>query len=201
MVVIVPVRRFEDGKTRLADVLSRDERTRLSRHCAERVLAATDMFTRCVVSDDPGVCSWAVEHGAIAVPVGATGLNAALLEALPGIVERHAPSFVAVCHADLPLADELGEIIGAATTDHRPLIITDRESDGTNVMVARTDLISAAGFHYGVGSASRHHDEFARLGVECRIHRHDTLSIDLDTPDDLFHPAVASFVDRLRSAP
>jgi len=201
VVVIIPVRRFEDGKTRLADVLSPAQRTQLSRLCATEVLRASSRFTRCVVSDDDDVCSWARQFGAVPVPVEVQGLNASLSAALPVIVSGHSADFVAVVHADLPLVDGLDEVISRAVIDDRPLIVTDRHGDGTNVLVARADHIEAVGFHYGPGSADRHVAEFSRIGLECAVIIHDTLSIDLDTAADLDHPLVQPVIELISRIP
>ena len=150
-----------------------------------------------MVSDDAEVCTWAREFGAVPISVMARGLNASLTEALPTVVADVGPEFLAIVHADLPLVDGLEDLIRRAATEDRPLIVTDLHGDGTNVLVARASHIESVGFHYGPGSASRHVAEFARVGLQCTVITHDSLSLDLDTPADLDHPLIQPIIERI----
>ena len=191
------MRRFEDAKSRLATALTPSERQHLSRNCAERVLDAAHGFHRVVVCDDLSVAEWAESRDVDTVVVSSVGLNAALDEALPEIIRRFEPDHVVVCHADLPAPHGLRAVVEQAVSTGTPTVITDNHHDGTNVLIAPTSHLSAAGFHYGPGSADRHRDRYALIGAECRVLVHDTLSIDLDRPDDLSHPVVVDLIDQL----
>lgn len=195
--VVVPVRRFEDAKSRLADALTPTERQHLSRNCAERVLDAALGFHRVVVSDDRAVAEWAESLGVEVVMVSSVGLNAALDEALPVIIRRCAPDHIVVCHADLPAPEGLRAVVEQAVSSGVPTVITDKLHDGTNVLIAPTAQLEIAGFHYGPGSAERHREHFERVGTECHVMVHATLSIDLDRPDDLSHPVVIDLIGEL----
>jgi 2-phospho-L-lactate guanylyltransferase (CobY/MobA/RfbA family) len=62
--VLIPVKRFEHAKGRLATLLSSEERILLARWLAERVVAAAGGLPVFVACDDEGVAAWAEAHGA-----------------------------------------------------------------------------------------------------------------------------------------
>ncbi len=63
-IVIVPIRSFDDAKSRLSDVLDPQERTSLVRSMAEQVVRAAHDLPVLIVSDDPEVIQWAESVGA-----------------------------------------------------------------------------------------------------------------------------------------
>ena len=62
--VLIPLRSFDDAKTRLAGVLSPADRRRLAMAMAERVVRAARDLPVHVVSDDADVLRWAERLGA-----------------------------------------------------------------------------------------------------------------------------------------
>ncbi len=182
-VVLVPVKAFTAAKARLAGVLSADQRVRLARWTAERVLAAAGELPTYVACDDEVVAQWATEHGATVLWTPDVGLNAAVndsIEALRG----HGVEHVVVAHGDLPRAHSLASVA-------RPGFVTlvpDRRDDGTNVAGVPT----ATGFQlsYGAGSFRRHLGAAVEAGIAVRVLRDPMLALDIDTPSDLAHPLV-----------
>lgn len=176
-VVLIPIRSFDDGKSRLSDVLEPDERRRLTMRMAARVVAAAQELPVRVVTDDDGVVAWAVRHDVEVLPVGVAGLNPAVTSAVAQVAWAGFTRAI-VAHADLPAADDL-------TILDRPgvCIAPDRDHDGSNVLSVPT----GAGFQfaYGPGSFGRHVSEADRLGLPLTVVDDASLAWDVDDPTDL----------------
>jgi 2-phospho-L-lactate guanylyltransferase len=178
--VVIPIRAFTMGKARLAATLDADERARLGRHCAERVVAAAGDLRTLVVSSDAGVRRWAHERSLTLVDDpgsldGAASLGRAILG--DGGCTR-----VVVAHADLPHARTFAGVIRDET---RPVavIVPCHRDDGTPVLSLPT--AGAFEFSYGPGSYRRHAAEARRRGLAVRVVRDPDLAFDVDVPDDL----------------
>ncbi len=182
--VLIPVKRFEEAKGRLADVLDDDERVRFAAWMAERVLDAVAELPVFVACDDPGVRAWAERRGAAVVWAPGRGLNGAVDDGVGQIVEGGF-DHVVIAHADLARPAPLAAI---ATTG-RIVLVPDRRGDGTNVM--SFPVATPIRADYGAGSFSRHLAQaiaHRTVPVEHRVDR--DLSLDVDTPRDLRHPLI-----------
>jgi 2-phospho-L-lactate/phosphoenolpyruvate guanylyltransferase len=74
----------------------------------------------------------------------------------------------------------------------RVAIVPDRHGTGTNaLLLAPPDAIGPA---FGPSSCARHADRARRAGHEAAVEPVDSLSLDVDTPDDL--AALAEALDR-----
>ena len=186
--VLIPVKGFYDGKTRLAPVLDPDERRRLNLHMFRKVLATVlhvaPKSRVLVISNDDEPLILAARSGAHTVrETGKGGLNAALTQAAQMAVELGATSVLSVS-CDLPLisASDLEHMIKAAPP--RGLAIApDLRDEGTNALVMTPPL--SLRFSFGELSFQRHYADAAEAGMEIRIVRRQGLSFDLDTPEDL----------------
>lgn len=176
-VVLVPIRSFDDAKTRLAGRLDAGARRRLVQRMAARVVAAAGSMPVRVVSDDPEVTAWATVHGATPLAVGVNGLNAAVTAAVEAVTSAGAGRVI-VAHADLPFARDLHRVSG-----HGIAIAPDRARDGSNVVNVPTGV--GFRFAYGPGSFERHCDEAMRLGLPFTIVDASDLAWDVDDPADL----------------
>ena len=191
LAVVVPVRSFDAGKSRLSDVFTPAQRELLARTMAEIVVAPRSGAQWFVVCDDQRIADWAATRGATPVLVAARGLNASLAEAVPTIVSDSSPrgpfSHLAVSHADLPFAHDLVDIVTASIIEAPDSIhlASDRRDDGTNVAVIPTTLLDRWTFSYGQGSFTTHRELAESIGADLRIIADDRLAIDVDTIDDL----------------
>ena len=174
----MPIKAFADAKLRLAAALDAAQRAALAEVMAGRVLAAADGLPVLVVCDDESVARWAHHRGVRVMRQPGQGLNGAV-EAGVNHLAAAGVQRVIVAHADLPLAERLGDLdVGRGVT-----LVPDRRDDGTNVA-----CVPAAGgfrFSYGPGSFQRHCAEAARLGAELYVVRDPRLALDVDVPDDL----------------
>ncbi|MCQ3813605.1 MAG: 2-phospho-L-lactate guanylyltransferase [Acidimicrobiia bacterium] len=176
-VVLVPLRSFDDAKSRLSDSFDAQQRRVLMRQMAETVVAAAHDLPVWIVTDDRDVAKWAAALGVACVAVGVHGLN-------PGITIAAARATAAgfsriiIAHADLPFATDLRVVQGSGV-----VIAPDRHRDGSNVM----SLPSGSGFvfAYGPNSFTKHRTEASRLGLSFTEINEATLAWDIDSPNDL----------------
>lgn len=176
--VVIPVKSFTMAKGRLADTLTPAQREELARTCAETVLRAASPLPVYVVCSDDSVAQWATSLGAHAVLCTTPGLDVAVAAGRTAVT---ADGFdhVIVAHADLPLAQRLEHIAVAGSVT----MVTDRHHDGTNVLSFPT--ASAFTTAYGPGSFDNHIHTAEALGLRYEVIHDESLSLDLDTADDL----------------
>ena len=188
--LIVPVRGFDDAKSRLSSALNPTQRRALAQNCARAVLTRAASCSRFVVCDNEEVAQWAMSVDATPIRVTSQGLNDSLTESIP-LISNHSPiDLFLVSHADLPLSEPLDQIIESLQTgDHEPSIIIcpDRHHDGTNVLGIPASLIGGWKFQYGQGSFAQHLQQAKATGLPIRVIEDPQLGLDLDTADDLRH--------------
>ncbi|MFM8563520.1 MAG: 2-phospho-L-lactate guanylyltransferase [Acidimicrobiia bacterium] len=191
--LIVPLRRLDEAKSRLAGVLSTPERVVLARACATSVL--TCGLRAFVVCDDPVTADFGRQLGATPIMVSARGLNPALAEATPIVRAIDPTAATMIAHADLPFGGDLLTLAGESDLDDRDVVVVpDRHGDGTNVVIVGPGLIDAWVFAYGPGSFAAHLELARRLEARVTVVDHPRLNLDLDTADDLADPRVGDFV-------
>lgn len=186
--VVVPVRAFDLGKSRLAELFSPPERELVARSMAEIVVQPRGDADWLVVCDDDGIASWAAGRGARPIRVSTVGLNASLAAARPMILSSTAAERIVVAHADLPLADDLVAVVTEAVAtigDDTVLIAPDRRRDGSNVVVLPRHLLDRWEFRYGPDSFTAHCSVARALGAHVDVLDDRRLSTDVDTVDDL----------------
>lgn len=176
--VLVPVKAFGEAKLRLAPALSPQQRRRLARTMATRVVRSAAGLPVAVVCDDAEVAEWARSLGALVIWEPGRGLNGAVHEGVRRLASMGA-AVVVVAAGDLPLASDLHWV----TEFDGITLIPDRRSDGTNVICVPAR--SGFNFSYGPASFSRHLAEAARLGHPVRVIHSSPLAWDVDLPEDL----------------
>jgi 2-phospho-L-lactate guanylyltransferase len=184
--VIVPVKRPEVAKTRLAD-LAGPRRAALARAFAADTIAAaldcSEVAEVIVVTDDVQAARDATERGAVVVADAPdAGLNAALRHGAAIAAQRRPGAPVAALSADLPAlrANELAEVLRAAAV-HPVSFVADVAGIGTTLL-AVTDP-STFQPHFGGRSRAAHRAsgavEIDRTGI-------GTVRRDVDTAVDLW---------------
>lgn len=180
--VLIPVKRFDHAKRRLAGLLDQSQRVRLARWLADRVVTAARPLPTFVACDDEAVAAWADEAGAEVLWSPGLGLNGAV-EASRSTISGKGFDQLVIAHSDLPLAADLGHLATAGTIT----LVPDRAGDGTNVLVLPVGAPVAPS--YGPGSFRSHlAAALAAAGYRVEVRRDDRLAIDIDRPDDLLHP-------------
>ena len=186
---IVPVKPLRRGKSRLADVLSQDDRTELNRrllvHTVSTLKQIPEIADVLVVSRDSAALALAREHDARTLQEdGAPHLNVALERASAVAQSYHALSLL-VLPADLPqLSQETVEAI-LAEGGQPPVVVLapDHHREGTNALYMNP--AGAIAFDFGEGSFDRHSQQALAAGVDLRVVETPSLAHDVDVPDDL----------------
>jgi 2-phospho-L-lactate guanylyltransferase len=200
---VIPIKRFERGKTRLRERLSNAARAQLSQSMFERVLDASltcaELDGALVLTDAPEIARAVRERGANALE----DRDLLLLEANPSLPVARLGRLIdaAFAHlrgqgvrralvlmADLPRV-EPGDLIAllAALDDADIALAPDRRGECTNALALRfgpaaNRFRTAFG---GPGSLEQHAKSARDLGLRVRIENNPRLGLDLDTPADL----------------
>jgi 2-phospho-L-lactate/phosphoenolpyruvate guanylyltransferase len=187
---ILPVKRFDGAKSRLAVSVADPLRVQLARAMVADVLhalAQAGAIERTfVVSCEPSMEQAAREHGALLVSDDLQlGQSAA---ATAGIRHALAEGFerVLCVPGDCPTLDprELDALLApAAPGSAEVVIVPDRHGAGTNGLLLRPPDAIAPSF--GPGSCERHRTLASVAGASCRIERPPSLLLDVDTGADL----------------
>jgi 2-phospho-L-lactate guanylyltransferase len=212
LAIIVPVKRLEESKSRLASVLPEAARRSLALSLLATVLDVVRQAQvqlpafGVVVSPDLQVLDLAQAYGLEAVlevdaaaggqendaaPVldehGDRNLNRALDQATGWAAARGAGSLL-VLPADLPLLT-LAEVRGLWEASQQlyasqaMVIAPDGREQGTNALLVRPPGVIS--YQFGPGSFRRHCQQARGLDMAWHVYRSARLGLDVDVPDDL----------------
>lgn len=185
---LVPVKRFDRAKSRLADALDGPARAGLAAAMLEDVL---DVLIRSklfagtlVVTSDPDAAAIARRLGAAVIEdVANDGVNAAVAQGVRRLSWWGAAR-VTIVPSDVPLltVEEIGALVAAGILS--PVAMTPATRDGgTNLLaLCPIDVIAPA---FGADSLSRHVDAAVKAGVEPSIVPLKGAGVDIDVPADL----------------
>jgi 2-phospho-L-lactate guanylyltransferase len=186
---IVPVKPLRRGKSRLAGLLSEEQRTSLNRYLLEHTLTVLNKISgiehTLVVSRDPAALALTRSLGGRTVMEdGAPQFNTALKRATI-VAQSQGARAVLILPADLPLVEpsDLEALLSQGTTPSVVVIAPDRRLDGTNgLFINPAGLIEYA---YGPGSFQRHCQRSKDVGVKLVVVNSERIGLDLDLPEDL----------------
>lgn len=186
---IVPVKPLKRGKSRLAGVLTADERADLNRrlliHTLSVLAAIPEIDQTLVISRDQSALRLARSYGARTVKEnGSPHLNIAL-ERASAVAKNFSARGVLVVPADLPLftAEDIHAMLALAKNPPVVVVAPDRRRQGTNTL-----LISPVGlirFEFGLDSFNRHSRRALEVGARLEICELPSLALDMDLPEDL----------------
>jgi 2-phospho-L-lactate guanylyltransferase len=180
---LVPIKQGGNGKSRLAEMLSLDERDELSLQMARHVLSelgrCEGISTITILSTErPDWWSggWAADGG--------QGLNAEI----NGWRQTCGADAMLIIHADLPLlkAEDVRHLLEMAEAEGIALA-TDRAGEGSNAFAIADGRPFE--FCFGPGSRMLHTAQSPAMTVIQR----NSLSADIDTPDDLMFARAHGF--------
>lgn len=180
--VVVPVRAFRLGNTRLAAGLDATDRVALAQRLADRVVEAAGGAPVVVVTSAPEVVAWAGDIGTTTVddPGSLDGAARVGIEALA----RLGCTRAVVAHADLPLVTTFAPVLHDAAVP-TAVLVPCHHDDGTPVLSLPATAGPAFAFSYGPGSFRRHVRAARTAGLAVRVVRDRALGFDLDTVEDL----------------
>jgi 2-phospho-L-lactate guanylyltransferase len=186
---IVPVKPLRRGKSRLADVLTHEERTDLNRHLLENTLDTLNGIPEIehvlVVSRDSEALAMARDLGARTVlENGHSDLNIALARATV-VAKTYATRAVLILPVDLPLitVEDVQSMLDKVKDPPVVVVAPDRCHNGTNaLLVCPAGLIE---YQYGDGSFDRHCELAKEAGARLEVCELPSIALDLDNPEDL----------------
>lgn len=180
--VVVPVRAFTFGNTRLAAGLDPAARAELSRNLATRSVEAAQGAPVVVVTSAPEVVAWGASRGLDVVPDPGS-LDAAARAGAVALAGRGCRRVV-IAHADLPFARDYRVVTHDAGMPLAVVVPCHRD-DGTPVLSLPAAAAADFGYAYGPGSFRRHLAAARAAGLAVRVVRVGALAFDVDTLADV----------------
>jgi len=186
---IVPIKKFENAKTRLSSVLGTDDRTHLSLLMLQdtlQTLSVVQSLTQVItVSADKRVEEIALKYGAtFLLEEKERGVNSAIVLADNYCIKEAADATMVIPH-DLPLLDpiDISKACKLAENESRCIVICPSfRYDGTNILLRKPPLIIAT--FYDADSYNAHIKIATRLGIPVKRLFSKGLMHDIDTPED-----------------
>jgi 2-phospho-L-lactate/phosphoenolpyruvate guanylyltransferase len=190
---IVPVKRFENAKTRLSSMLDTEDRIRLSSLMLEdtlQILSVAPSLTQVIiVSADKRADEIATKHGAKFLPEEKeNGVNSAVALADGYCIEKEAADASMVIPHDLPLLDTIviSKACELAEKESTCIVICPSvRYDGTNMLLRKPP--SVIGTFYETDSYNMHVRTAIKLGIPVKPLLSKSLMYDIDTPEDALH--------------
>ena len=186
---LVPLKSRERAKSRLATVLSPEQRLRLFFALAERVIralhATRGIDSVAVVTASSEIAAFARSLGAVPILQSTDfGMSAAFDQALCEL-QAAKPRRVLMLPGDLPLISSaaLEAVLAAVDTEPGIVVVPDRHRVGTNALLCSPPRALAPCF--GGHSFERHLAAARSAGVNARVLEVEALALDLDHPEDL----------------
>ncbi len=186
---IIPVKPLNRAKSRLADVLSPEQRYALAAAMYRQVLVAVTTAPQVtgtlVISRDTKALAIARDYGARTLQESTPAeLNAALTRATE-VVRMWGASALLILPADLPFVtkDDITKIADLGRIGTSVVLATDKHQDGTNAMLVRPPGILT--YQYGAGSYEKHLKAAAETDAEVKLYDSATMRLDIDVPEDL----------------
>jgi 2-phospho-L-lactate guanylyltransferase len=185
---VLPVKRFDAAKQRLATGFEEGRRRQLVEAMVADVLeaigGARTIERTIVVSGDPIAQQLAAEAGAEVIPDPADAGHVQATQA--GIVRAEAEGArcVVLLAGDCPLLDprELDRLL-TGVPERYVGVVPDRHGPGTNALVlSPPDAIVPS---FGEGSCARHVAAAREAGIPFGVEELASLGLDLDTPADI----------------
>ena len=185
-IALIPVNRLERAKSRLAELLSEDERRELTLITLRAVLKAARAahWQPIVLTADAEVEAASREKAYVVPEMGLGGLNEELMGALPRLSGGRRVDSLLILHADLPLAT--GAALRLITNVAPPPVsvtLVQSIDGGTNAMLLRPP--GRFPLAYGRDSFAKHVAAAKKAFMAVQAVDAPDLAIDLDTPDDI----------------
>ncbi len=210
LITIIPAKPFTEAKTRLAEILSPQQRSALSQTLLKRSIALAQQIGPVVVvsrsakvrqaarkwdaeaiaEENGQLSAVSFQRSAVRLPPlsfrlqSETALNAAVSQGLEYALAAGAESAL-ILPLDLPLLSvaDLQKLLELSKTDTPALVIAPcRRNQGTNALLLRPPTLILPQF--GANSFAAHQSAARGVGVTPKIYRSPGLKHDLDSPDD-----------------
>ena|ERR1700730_1619737 len=187
--ILIPIKEPASAKTRLAGLLSAEERRRLAWAMFEdvgRAVSGSRQADRIVMvtSFAPAIerarqLGWDVliEESQVSESVSVDWASSVLSERGFDTVMR--------LPADLPLvrSEDIDSLLSIKLGSSGALIVGSRDGTGTNAIIRTPPNLFPSRF--GPNSLALHRQEAARAGIECVVVKNSRIALDIDEPADL----------------
>jgi 2-phospho-L-lactate guanylyltransferase len=187
--VLIPLKDPNRAKTRLAELLSLDERQRLVWAMFEDVSRAVReaRLPDCVVmvtSDARAVERARGFEWDVLIEQSQISESASVDWASRVLAERGFDTVMRL-PADLPLVrgEDIDALLLVRLDSPGALLVPSREGTGTNALIRTPPALFPSRF--GPNSLALHKEEAARVGVECVIAENSRIALDVDEPADV----------------
>ncbi|MDQ3807893.1 MAG: 2-phospho-L-lactate guanylyltransferase [Thermoproteota archaeon] len=186
---IVPIKKFQNTKTRLSSVLAIDDRIHLSLLMVKdtlQVLSIVQPISQIItVSADKHVGEIALKYGSnFLLEEKEQGVNSAVALATNYCIKQAADATLVIPH-DLPLLDS-NDILKAcrlAENNSRCIVICPSiRHDGTNMLLRKPPSIIPT--YYDADSYNMHIKAATSLGIPAKCLFLKSVMYDIDTPED-----------------
>ncbi len=187
--IILPVKPFDEGKSRLRGVLLAEEVEQFNKKqfewtlsCAEKVVEKPNIF---VISHSHEVLQLSANLGFVAEEEIGNTLNDAVMQGMHAVDDAGGGP-VLILPTDLPLLSEndIRALLDCTLEDPEILIVPDRTYSGTNaLLLSKPHLIQP---EYGSHSFLKHCNQAADRHLNLTIYHNKNIQMDIDTPEDLF---------------
>jgi 2-phospho-L-lactate/phosphoenolpyruvate guanylyltransferase len=182
--ILIPCKPLHEGKSRLGDVLSDEDRYALCRRLlrSSLTLALELQYAAGVriLTSDPEASDLAAAHGVPTIDDGGAGLNEALRQARVGLLDATGGAATTlILPIDLPYAT--ADAVGRALEGAGDVVIApDGERRGTNLLYLGPRAMRAFSFAFGPDSFTAHWDGALHAGLDVEILEDERLAFDLD---------------------
>jgi 2-phospho-L-lactate guanylyltransferase len=185
LVVLIPCKNLDRGKSRLASCLSARSRRAL---CEFFLCRSLDVATAAmgpesvrVITGDPRVAAIAAEYRVAAIPDAEADLNGALACGRTHVLAEGGERAGLILPIDLPLATPAA-LAQVAAMPEDAVIVPDENADGTNILRLAPAAFRQFRFAYGPRSHAAHNAHAREIGIPMRSLRDPLLMFDVDTP-------------------
>ena len=189
MWAVIPFKRIQQAKQRLAPILSSEERKLLSLKMLEDVLeaaTASEVFDGVLVATN---CEAAVpiirNKGSLHHQTSEElGLNHAAREASNWLLNKNIDA-MCLFPADIPLAkaSDFALLVSSHSVPRGMTIVPSHDKGGTNCLILSPPNLLP--FCFGSDSYAKHLRQGLKLNLSCRTKFLDGIGLDVDTPSDL----------------
>ena len=187
--LLIPVKDSPNAKTRLAGLLSLEERRRLARAMFEDVSRAVagSLKPDCIVmvTSLASAIERARELGWDVLIEESQVSESASVDWASHMLAERGFEVVMRLPADLPLvrAEDIDGLLSIELDSPGALIVPSRDGTGTNSVIRTPPNLFPSRF--GPNSFALHQEEAARVGVECVVVKNTRIALDIDEPADV----------------
>ncbi len=185
---IIPIKPLRRGKSRLATVLSEEERKILNQNLLVKTIKCLNEVNEIdqilVVSYDPNALMISREYGVRTIQEGRhTNINNALRKGTLA-AQAFKVSSILILPADLPYIDShaVQGLLSRLSQPPEIVIAPDRKMNGTNALLMQP--IGILDYDFGQWSFRKHIEQAERKKIRVEIYNNEKLAFDLDEPED-----------------